>query len=56
MKVYLVLESENIESNYHVTESREQFLPDMWESDGRLDHVTIESYALGYEGIGDDDR
>src|ERR1044072_6683655 len=30
-----MLESEN--SN-HVTESREQLLPDMWESDGRLDH------------------
>ena len=46
-----MLESEN---NNHVTESRDQFLPDMWESDGRLDHVTIESHDLGHEGIGDD--
>src|ERR1043165_9224095 len=36
-----MLESEN--SN-HVTESRDQFLPIMWESDGGLDHVTNESY------------
>ena len=42
-----MLESEN---NDHVTGSRDQFLPDMWESDGRLDHVTIESHDLGHEG------
>jgi len=48
-----MLESEN---NNHVTESCDQFLPIMWESDGRLDHVTIESYDLSHEGIGDDDR
>ena len=49
-----MLESENNES--HVTESGEQFLPIMWESDGRLEHVTTESCDLGHEGIGDDNH
>ena len=51
-----MLESESNELNNHVTESRDEFLPNMWESNGRLGHITIESYDLGYEGIGDDDR
>ena len=51
-----MLKSENIESNYHVTELQKQFLPDMWESNGRLDHVTIESHDLGHEGIDDDNH
>ena len=48
-----MLESKN---SSHVTESHKQFLSDIWESDGRLDHVTIESCNLGHEGIGDDNR
>ena len=49
------LESEDIQNN-HVTESCDPFLPDMYESDGRLDYVTIELCNLGHKGIGDDDR
>ena len=37
-----------------MTESGDQFLPNIWESNGRLDHVTIESCDLDHEGIGDD--
>ena len=51
-----MLESEDNSSNNHVTESGDQFLPNMWESDGRLGHVTTESCDLGHKRIGDDDR
>ena len=49
-----MLESEN--NDDHVTGSDDQFLPIMWESDGRLENVTTESRDLGHEGIGDDNR
>ena len=48
----MLLESEK--DNDHVTESRDPFLPNMWESDGNLGHVTTELCDLGHEGIGDD--
>ena len=51
-----MLENEDNGLSNHVIESRDQFLPDMWESDGRLDHMTIESCDLGHEGIGDDNH
>ena len=51
-----ILESENIQDSNYVTELGDQFLLHMWESDGRLDHVIIESHDLGHEGIGDTDH
>ena len=51
-----MLESKNIQDNNHMTESDNQFLLNMWKSNGRLDHVTIESCDLGHERINDDDR
>ena len=50
------MESESIQDNDHMTESRDPFLPDMWESDSRLSHVTNESRDLGHEGIGDENH
>jgi hypothetical protein len=50
----ILLESEN--NDDHVTGSDDQLLPIMWESDGRLENVTMESRDLGHEGIGDDNR
>ena len=50
-----MLKSENIQDSNHMTESGDQFLPNMWESDGRLNHEIIESYDLGHERIGNDD-
>ena len=51
-----MLESENIQVNNHITESSDQILPTMWESDGRLGHEIIESYDLNHEEIGDDNH
>ena len=51
-----ILESENIQDSNHVTKSGDQFLPNMWESDGRLDYEMLESNDLSHEGISDDDH
>ena len=44
------------EINNYMTELYDWIIANTWESDGRLDHVTTESYDLGHEGIGDDNR
>ena len=49
-----MLKSENIRDSNHILELGDQFLPNMWKSDGRLGHVTFESYDLGHKGIGND--
>ena len=51
-----MLGNENIYNNNHVIESYNWIMTNMWKSDGRLDHVTTESYNLGYKGIGNADH
>ena len=50
-----ILEGENIHDNNHMTELCEWTM-NMWESDGRLGHMTTKSRDLSYERIGDNNH
>ena len=52
----MLLKSEDIRNNNHVTESCNWTTINMQESNGRLGHVTSESCDLSHEGIGDDNH
>ena len=51
-----MLKSEDTYGNNHVIELYDWMITNMWESNGKLGHMTIELYDLGHKGIGDVDH